>query len=66
MAVWRDDADGPARFRKHGETPIGSLRPAGERVHITQEVVEPLLRRADLLAQLLRIGYARDPQGQET
>jgi hypothetical protein len=27
-------------------------------------VVEPLLRRADLLSQLLRIGYALGPQGQ--
>ena len=65
MAVWRDDADGPARFRTHGEPPIGSLRPAGERVHITQEVVESLLHHVDLLAQLLRMGYARDPQEQE-
>jgi hypothetical protein len=29
-------------------------------------VVEPLLRRADLLSQLLRIGYVRGPQEQET
>ncbi|MDQ0605017.1 hypothetical protein QF037_009362 [Streptomyces canus] len=66
MAARRDDKDGPARFRRHGEAAIGCLQPAGERVHVTQEVVEPLLRRADLLSQLLRIGYARDPQGQET
>ncbi|WSQ12869.1 hypothetical protein OG604_36705 [Streptomyces sp. NBC_01231] len=57
MAARRDDSDGvPARSPAHGEDPIGSLQPAAERVHLTQEVVEPLLRRADLLAQLLRIG----------
>lgn len=45
--------------------PIGSPQPAGERVLIAQDVVETLLSRADLLSQLLRIGYARGPQGQE-
>jgi hypothetical protein len=66
MAARRDDAEGfPNRSRRPGEAPIGSLQSAAERVHVRQEVVEPLLRRADLLSQLLRIGYARGPQGQE-
>ncbi|TQJ37001.1 hypothetical protein FBY34_8768 [Streptomyces sp. SLBN-115] len=57
MAARRDYSDSfPARSHRHGEYPPGSLRPEGDRVHVTQEVVEPLLRRADLLAQLLRIG----------
>lgn len=67
MAARRDGPRGfRARSRPYGEAPPGSPQPAGEPVHITQEVVEPLLRRADLLRQLLRIGYARGPQGQET
>ncbi|MEU1194079.1 FCD domain-containing protein [Streptomyces sp. NPDC005859] len=67
MAARRDDADGcSARFRRHGGAPAGGLQSARERVHVTREVVEPLLRRSDLLSQLLRIGYARDPRGQET
>lgn len=66
MAARGDDSEGfPSRSRRHGQTPVGSLQPAVERVHVRQEVVEPLLRRADLLSQLLRIGYARGPQGQE-
>ncbi|CAM5711479.1 hypothetical protein AQI96_26350 [Streptomyces canus] len=66
MAARHGDAEGfPNRSRRHGEAPIGSLQPAVERVHARQEVVEPLLRRADLLSQLLRIGYALGPQGQE-
>jgi hypothetical protein len=46
--------------------PSGACSLLGERVRVTYEVVETLLRRADLLSQLLRIGFARDPQGQET
>ncbi|MFH9188462.1 hypothetical protein [Streptomyces sp. NPDC017673] len=57
MAARRDDSDGfPACSRRRDEDVIGSLQPAGEGVHVTQEVVELLLHRADLLAQLLRIG----------
>jgi hypothetical protein len=41
------------------------MQSAGESVDVMGEVVEPLLRRADLLSHLLRIGYARDPQKQE-
>ena len=66
MAACHDDSGGfPARSRRHGEALIGSPQPAGERVLIAQDVVETLLCRADLLSQLLRIGYARGPQGQE-
>ncbi|MFJ6393795.1 hypothetical protein ACIQJT_40155 [Streptomyces sp. NPDC091972] len=57
MAVRSDDSDGfSARSRTHGEDPVGNLQPAAERVHVARDVVEPLLRRADLLGQLLRIG----------
>jgi len=67
MVARRDDSGGfPARSRRNGAAPLGSLECAVERVRVRQEVVEPLLRRADLLSQLLRIGYARGPQGQET
>ncbi|MFI1358076.1 hypothetical protein ACH4TV_31500 [Streptomyces sp. NPDC020898] len=67
MAARRDDSDGfPARSRRHGEAAIESLQTAGQRVHVRQEVVEPLLRRADLLSQLLWVGYARDQQERET
>ncbi|MDH6436559.1 hypothetical protein M2158_005099 [Streptomyces sp. SAI-144] len=67
MAARRDDSEGfPNHSRRPGEAPIGSLQSAAERVHVRQEVVEPLLRRADLLSQLLRLGYAGGPRGQET
>ncbi len=57
MAARSDDSDGfPAPSRTHGEDPIRSMQPAAEGVNLAREVVEPLLRRADLLAQLLRIG----------
>jgi hypothetical protein len=39
------------------------MGPAGKHVQVVEEVLEPLLCRADLLAQLLRIGwYTSDPQ----
>ncbi|MGP4090009.1 hypothetical protein [Streptomyces sp. KR55] len=41
---------------------MGSPQSAGEPVYVRGDVVEPLLRRADLLSQLLRIGYARGQQ----
>ena len=67
MVARRDDSGGfPAHSRRNGAAPFGRLQSAVERVDVKQEVVEPLLRRADLLSQLLRIGYARGPQGQET
>lgn len=67
MVARRGDSGGfPAHSRRNGAAPIGSLESAVERVHVRQEVVEPLLRRADLLSQLLRIGYVRGPQGHET
>jgi hypothetical protein len=67
MVARRDDSGGfPAHSRRNGAVPFGRLESAVERVHVRQEVVEPLLRRADLLSQLLRIGYVRGPQEQET
>lgn len=67
MVARRDDSGGfPAHSRRNGAAPFGSLEIAVERVHVRQEVVEPLLRRADLLSQLLRIGYVGGPRGQET
>ncbi|WP_406155006.1 hypothetical protein OG806_02520 [Streptomyces sp. NBC_00882] len=66
MAARRDTSEGfPNCSRRRGEAPIGSLQSAVERVDVRQEVVEPLLRRADVLSQLLRIGYAHGLQGQE-
>ena len=66
MVARRDGSDGlPPPSRGHGGTSAWSPQPAGERVRVMPEVVEPLLRRADLLSQLLRIGYAHDPQGQK-
>jgi plasmid replication initiation protein len=67
MAARRDGPDdSPARSRGYGgRATAGTWQPAGDHVHVRQDVVETLLRRADLVSQLLRIGYARDPQGQE-
>ncbi|MFD3504376.1 hypothetical protein ACFWWT_40495 [Streptomyces sp. NPDC058676] len=68
MAVHRvpHESDGfLACSRRHGEAAIGSGQTAGEPVDVICEVVVPLLRRADLLSQLLRIGCLRDPREQE-
>ncbi len=68
MVAHRDGSDGfpPPSRRRGGGASAGSPQPAGQRIHVMPEVVEPLLRRADLLSQLLWIGYAGDPQGQKT
>ncbi|MFG2026313.1 hypothetical protein [Streptomyces sp. NPDC048825] len=61
MAVRHHESDGfPVCSRGTGGA-VESMRSAGEGVCATCEVVEPMLRRADLLYQLLRIGYAGDP-----
>lgn len=65
MAARRDGSDGlTGGSRVSGVASGGSPQPAAERVHVTLEVVEPLLRRADLLSQLLWIGYGRDSRSQ--
>ncbi|AVH54843.1 hypothetical protein C4B68_02425 [Streptomyces dengpaensis] len=66
MAARHHESDGfPACSRRHREASVGSVQPAGERIQVRYDVVDPLLRRADLLSQLLRIGYARDAPEQE-
>ncbi|WP_327698962.1 hypothetical protein [Streptomyces sp. NBC_00459] len=50
---------GTARLRPRACRPLGNV------YNVTQDVVEPLLRRADLLSQILRLGYACDLRGQE-
>jgi hypothetical protein len=62
MPVHRHGADSYSEHsRKPGKAAVGRA-PVGGRVHVTCEVVEPLLRRADLLSQLLRIGMVGEPQ----
>ncbi|PAZ17339.1 hypothetical protein CLM62_02875 [Streptomyces sp. SA15] len=59
MARRHHERDGfRARSRRHREAAIGSMQPAGQRAYVLNDVVEPLLHRADLLSQLLRIGHA--------
>lgn len=66
MARRHGKPDGfPVRLWSQGEVAGGSKQFAEERVHLASEVVAPLLRRADLVSQLLRIGYAYDPQKPE-
>jgi hypothetical protein len=60
MASCHHGPDGcPAFFHRRGKVPVG------ERVQIRYEVVEPLLLRAGLLSQLLRIGSAGEPRERE-
>lgn len=66
MAALHDVPDGfPAHSGRRGAAPVEGLWAPGEHVHVTRDVVEPLLRRADLLSQILRLGYAHDLRGQE-
>lgn len=59
MARRHHEQDGfRVRSRRHREPAIGSMQPAGQPAYVLDDVVEPLLRRADLLSQLLRIGHA--------
>ncbi|WP_217236087.1 hypothetical protein [Streptomyces sp. AC555_RSS877] len=49
------DGGTPSRVPLDGQS-------AGEPVDVVRDVVGPLLRRADLLSQLLRIGCPGDPR----
>ncbi|GAB2971851.1 hypothetical protein GCM10023080_039740 [Streptomyces pseudoechinosporeus] len=65
MAIRDEESDGiPECSQRRGDAAVGSLQSAAERVSVVGEVVELLLSRADLVSQLLVIGYARDPQEQ--
>lgn len=60
MTVRHHEAGGSPRSQRDGqEAVVVSVQPVAEGAHISSEVVEPLLRRADLLSQLLSIGFPR-------
>jgi hypothetical protein len=66
MAARPHESDGfPACSRRHGEATVGSRQSDGESIDVTCDVVLPLLCRADLLSQLLRMGCVRDPHERE-
>ncbi|GAB2865289.1 hypothetical protein GCM10027074_35810 [Streptomyces deserti] len=67
MAVRHHGADDfPVCSRLHGAGVIGSMHSAGAGVCAMCDVVEPVLRRADLLTQLLRMECADDPAEPDT
>ncbi len=55
----------PACSQRHGNAGMARTQSAGEPVCVMCEVVEPLLRRADLLSQLLQLGCAYGTQEHE-
>jgi len=64
MTVRHQDPGGFPRFQEDGqEAAEVSVPPVTERVHLMRDVVEPLLRRSDLLAQLVGMGFPLGSRG---